>query len=148
MVVLPRRWTERAPLQLRQNSTRLLAYYKMVAATITPHLASVISFVCLFLRLYAQCGLCSAFSITEFRCGRAAILSWIPSSVWNFLYLRISKVTVTAFHPAWYPMGIKAFSRVLDGRGFKVTTNLILLQGLRMYGAVIPLLITPLLLIT
>jgi len=45
-------------------------------------------------------------------------------------------------------MGIKAFSRVLDGRGFKVTTNLILLQGLRMYGAVIPLLITPLLLIT
>lgn len=48
MIVLHRRWTERVPLQRRQTPTRLLAYYKMAAATITPHLAFVNSFVFLF----------------------------------------------------------------------------------------------------
>jgi hypothetical protein len=51
-------------------------------------------------------------------------------------------------HPASSAMGIKAFSRVQDGRGFKVTTHLILLQGLRIHGTVNPLVYTPLLRIT
>ena len=58
----------------------------------------ICNFVCLFLRLCPQCGLCSAFiTTTEFLCGRAAILSWIPGSVCNDLYLRFIQLIVTVF---------------------------------------------------